>query len=366
MTCSTERAHSTVVEVSNLLDASTAVFGLNPLSDSRWDEFIATHPVASVFHSSPWLRALKLAYGYDPMVFTTSLPSMPLTNALLFCRVTSWLTGRRLISLPFSDHCEPLVSGPLEFDHLLLHLKRYADFGKWKYVEIRPTTCQLTRSGFYPSIKHILHLLDLRASLDELFFNFHKDCVQRKIRRAEREQLRYEEGRSEELLRAFYQLQIMTRRRKHLPPQPLSWFRALAATFGERLKIRISWKEDGPIAAMITIAHKSTMMYKYGCSDARFHKLGGTALLFWKAIQEAKNRGLEQFDMGRSENGNVGLISFKEHWGAVGREISHWTYPARIRLEPTHWQTALLRRVIPFASDVVLKTAGELLYRHIG
>jgi hypothetical protein len=28
---------------------------------------------------------------------------------LVFCRVRSWLTGRRSISLPFSDHCEPLV-----------------------------------------------------------------------------------------------------------------------------------------------------------------------------------------------------------------------------------------------------------------
>ena len=40
-----------------------------------------------------------------------SPPDEPLENGFLFCRVESWLTGRRLVSLPFSDHCEPLCKG---------------------------------------------------------------------------------------------------------------------------------------------------------------------------------------------------------------------------------------------------------------
>ncbi len=42
-------------------------------------------------------------------VLTTCAPDAPLTDGVVFCEVDSWLTGRRLVSLPFSDHCEPLL-----------------------------------------------------------------------------------------------------------------------------------------------------------------------------------------------------------------------------------------------------------------
>ena len=40
-------------------------------------------------------------------------------------------------------------------------------------------------------VTYYLHSLDLRLT-EQLFRNFHKDCVQRKIHRAEREKLKYE------------------------------------------------------------------------------------------------------------------------------------------------------------------------------
>src|SRR5271157_227408 len=40
-------------------------------------------------------------------------------------------------------------------------------------------------------------------------------------------------------------------------------------------------------------------------------------LLFWKAIQEGKERGAREFDLGRSEIDNPGLVAFKNHLGDV-------------------------------------------------
>ena len=53
-------------------------------------------------------------------------------------------------------------------------------------------------------VTYHFHCLDLRPSAERLFQNFHKDCVQRKIRRAERENVKYEDGASEDLLQKFY------------------------------------------------------------------------------------------------------------------------------------------------------------------
>jgi hypothetical protein len=347
--------------------SATNVYEIDPLSDSRWEVLVSAHPQASVFHSTSWLRALQTAYSYQPVVITTCSPGTALTNGLVFCRVKSWLTGRRLVSLPFSDHCEPLASAPAEMDDLLVDMRQHVDVGKWKYLEIRPTYYQPgARTGLRKSLTYRIHRLDLARSKPELFNNFHKSCVQSKIRRAEREKLHYEEGTSEDLLKKFYDLLVATRRRQRLPPQPLSWFRALIKAFGYNLKIRVASKNDLPIASILTLSHKQSMVYKYGCSDVRFHRLGGMALLFWNTIQEAKDRGIEELEMGRSDNDNLGLITFKEHWGAVGKPLSYWVYPHRLGMTPIRWEKAILRRLVPASPDLALRTVGKLLYRHIG
>ena len=191
MTVSPKRALSVTSE-----RRATSVYEFNPICDPRWEAFVESHPQASVFHSTNWLKALQTTYGYEPLVVTTSSPDARLTNGLLFCRVNSWLTGRRFVSLPFSDHCEPLVNNSVELCDLLLHMKQYLETGKWKYIEMRPIACQPgSETGFGRSITYSFHRLNLRKSTEELFRSFHKDCVQRKVRRAEREKLHYEEGK---------------------------------------------------------------------------------------------------------------------------------------------------------------------------
>jgi len=178
--------------------------------------------------------------------------------------------------------------------------------------------------------------------------------------------LQYEEGTSEILFQKFYRLLVITRRRLFLPPQPQYWFRALIASFGKDLKIRVVSKDDLPVASILTISHKMSMVYKYGCSDARFNSLGGMALLLWNTIQEAKDKGLSELEMGRSDGSNPGLISFKEHWGAVGTPLNYWRYSNRTGGAGPMWQKSLLRRLTPATPNAVLQTVGRVLYRHVG
>jgi hypothetical protein len=348
-------------------DAATTVYEIDPLCDPRWATLVESHGRASVFHSVNWLKALRAMYDYEPVAITTCAPGVPLTNGLVFCRINSWLTGRRFVSLPFSDHCNPLTDSSDELDEMLWHMQQYVDNGACKYVEIRPSFYeQSSRSRLDNGLTYYFHSLDLCKSTEELFHNFHKDCVQRKIKRAERENVKYEEGRSELLLQKFYNLLVMTRRRQYLPPQPLSWFRGLIAAFGDNLKIRLASQNDLPVASILTLSHKKTMVYKYGCSDARFNRLGGTPLLFWKTIQEAADNGFKELDMGRSDTDNLGLIAFKEHWGATGVPLRYWIYPHELVTSPSSWQKRLARQLVPVTPDSGLKAVGKLFYKHIG
>lgn len=342
---------------------------IDPLRDLRWREFVDLHPQSSVFHSCEWLSALRTAYGYEPMALCRSAGAQgKLTAGLLYCRVRSWLTGNRIVSLPFSDHCEPLVDSPSELDSLLLRLKQTAERERLKYVEIRPCsgTPPSEASDFRKTCSYLNHSVNLDKPLDVLFHSFHKDCVQRKIRRAEREGLEYEAGHSEHLLRRFYALLIMTRRRQCLPPQPYRWFRALASAFREKLQVRLASFNGRPIASILTLKHASTLTYKYGCGDHRFNSLGGTPYLFWRAIEEAHAEGLVRFDLGRSDLNGAGLIHFKERWGADRSQLDYWRSREASRSRSIDWgNNRVSRRLVAMSPDWSLVAVGTLLYRHI-
>jgi len=323
------------------------------------------HPRGALFHSAEWLEALRRTYGFRTAVFTTSGPLEPLTNGLVFCRVRSWLTGRRLVSVPFSDHCAPLA-GEEELRCLLSRLRQEADRGSDKRLEIRSGDGNWgVGAGLTVSSRFCLHRLDLHPTLDELFNAFHGDCIRRKIQRAEREHLGYDEGTSEELLLRFYRLVVRTRRRQGIPPQPLSWFRNLIACIGDKAKLRVVSHKGEAVAGILTICHKSTMTYKYACSEPEFHKMGPMQLLIWKAIQEARLSGLIEFEMGRTDWHNKGLLTFKDRWGCARAPLvylgNHIPTPSNLA---GFVAGRVARRVFASLPDWILPDVGSLLYRH--
>jgi CelD/BcsL family acetyltransferase involved in cellulose biosynthesis len=346
---------------------------IEPLNDSRWEGFLQRHPRASLFHSSAWLKALYQTYGYQPIAYTTSPENGDLDNAIAFCRVESWLTGRRLVSLPFSDHCEPLVDTEQDLIALIAAVEHESHKKHWRYVEIRP----LEQLGIVTSLRrdalrYSFHQIAPTRDLDTLFRNCHKSSTQRKIRRAEREGLIYREGSTEEFLDHFYQLLKLTRKRHRLPPQPRKWFANLMAGFGEDLKIRVAFKQDQAIASMLTIRYKETMVYKYGCCDPRFNNLGCMHLLYWKTIQDAKDLGLRSFDLGRTDADQQGLITFKNRWGATQSMLTYLRYCASedsthfFDIQTTQWKSRATKLVCSVIPPSLLAKVGQVMYRHIG
>ena len=340
---------------------------VDPVRDRRWADFLKRHPAASAFHTVAWTTALQKTYGYEPVVYTTSSPDEHLTNAVLLCAVRSSLTGRRMVSVPFADHCDPLVAS-LDSASALLDTVRRAIANAWNYVEFRPKSAEL-REKFSPvkatTVTYRFHELDLAPTIENIFKNFHKSTIQRSIRRAEREGLVYTEGRSETMLRESYRLTLLTRRRHGVPPQPIKWFRNLINSFGDDLKIRVVYAGAVAVGSILTLRHNQTLVYKYGCSDAAAHRLGVMPFLFWKTILDAKSEGLSLFDLGRTDSENHGLSAFKNRLGAAESALTYIRYSAsdpRPFRQPNRPVSQLLARL----PDALFSAAGRLLYRHLG
>ena len=146
-------------------------YQVDPTKDVRWAQLVDRHPRASVFHTVGWLQALRRTYGYEPVAFTTSSPTGDLENGLVFCRIKSWLTGRRLVSLPFSDHCDPLCESAEDVSFLMRYLQSTLEHQEWKYLEVRPVNGSFDETGhaigFRPTAQYFLLIVpDVNASGD--------------------------------------------------------------------------------------------------------------------------------------------------------------------------------------------------------
>jgi lipid II:glycine glycyltransferase (peptidoglycan interpeptide bridge formation enzyme) len=157
----------------------------------------------------------------------------------------------------------------------------------------------------------------------------------------------------------------MTRRRHLMLPQPLTWFRNLIECLGEHLTIHLASLDGHPLASILTLSFKNTVVYKYGCSDARHHRLGGMPFLFWRVIQRAANEGKQEFDLGRSDLDQPGLIRFKDRLGASRSDVTYYRYPAK-HTPPVRdmWKQQAARRIVAHLPDPALTLAGRLLYKH--
>jgi len=345
-----------------------AVFTIDPLSDSRWDDFVSSHSDASIFHHPGWLRSLAETYGFHPLVLTSTPDRQPLSNGIPFCEVHSCITGSRLVSLPFSDHCEPLLSGEENIADFTRWIGAERKRNKWKYVELRPRRWKPTSAlALNPTQSFVFHTLSLEPPLSQIFATFHKDSVQRRIRRAERDGLIYENGCSEDFLDSFYRLLIMTRARHGLPPQPRAWFCNLLNHLRPYAEIRVARKGSQAIAAIMSFKFRDTIVDKYACSDHNFHQLGAMPFLFWRLIEESKAEGIKKLDFGRTDHDALSLIRFKDHFGGVREQSNYFRIgaPSIETGSATAHMSAARHRLFSLLPARVSSLLGAFFYRHV-
>src|ERR1700749_563610 len=115
------------------VEPTASVQRVDPARQLGWDEVIANQPHGSFFHSAAWAKVLADAYGYTPTYFTVNEGGV-LRSVLPLMEVDSWLTGRRGVSLPFTDDCEPIYSDDQAFKSAFGEAKELGRARQWKYI----------------------------------------------------------------------------------------------------------------------------------------------------------------------------------------------------------------------------------------
>jgi CelD/BcsL family acetyltransferase involved in cellulose biosynthesis len=348
-------------------------------TDGRWQAFVEAAPDASIFHHPAWSGLLAECYGYRPFVAAVCDDAGQISVAIPVQEVTSPLTGRRWISLPFTDHCHPLYgaglhlteSGARENDRsaeLTRYLEELRRDAGMPSIELR--TRVSSAHGFVPDDGQVLHLLKLSSQSDEVFDKFHRSQVQRNISRAEREGVEVRRGKGREGLDAFYALHVDTRRRQGVPVQPKRYFELLQ----QRLLdtglgfVLLAYSDGRPIAGAVFLTYKETLTYKYGASLSDSWALRPNHALFWTAIKWGCENGYEVFDWGKTSVDNEGLRRFKAQWGAEETSLLYSVLRgerhAEHRVGVPERLSGLVEAFIQKSPPFVCRTLGEVFYKH--
>ena len=334
-------------------------------NDSRWMDFIISCPEANIFHHPAWMELMSDCYGYKPNILAILDEHDNVCAGLPFMDVTSLLTGRRRVSLPFSDYCNPLYRDESSRELLTLQLIRMFEVEHLKRLEVR--WCLPALEQIQQAADFVLHTIRLSPDPSMVSKNFKRTHLQN-INTAEERGVKAEFGDELSHVCAFYDLQLETRKRHGVPAQPwkyfeLLWHHIINKGLGFVL---LAKKDDEVIAGMVYLGWGNALIAKYAASREDHFNLRPNNLLFWEGICWGCRNGFVVFDMGRTEIENTGLRNFKSRWGAVEEPLIY----SIISRSPIHHSNGKLEHVmhsvIQHSPPWVCRLSGELFYRHFG
>ena len=346
--------------------ASLKVKCIDPTEDPAWHSLLA-HPEAGIFHSPPWFRALADAYGFVIRAYVVTDTSDAVLGGIPFCEIDD-LIAHRIIALPFTDVCDPLVSSSDVWKVLLNKLQSHEVSLELRFLKDSLTTDE---ESFKVTRSKRWHHLSIEES-QELLWSRMTSSNQRAIRVAQRAGIEVRPLVGAEGWEGFLRLHVALRKQKfRLLAQPSSFFEALAQRFSEV----DGWHPLGAfldgqlIAATIYLRWGDTLYYKFNASEMNALQFRPNNLLIWAGMLLGQSLGCRILDLGPSDDDQPGLIRFKRNFGVEERHLRF------LRWTPTDFQsndnnplpqllsdlTSLLTS--PNVPDEIAMQAGALLYR---
>ncbi len=344
-------------------DIKTSVIDLSSTEFWSW---ASTHPDYSIFHTREWGLTLQKSYGYKPEYLLIERKGGG-TAFLPIMEIASFLTGKRHISLPYSDYCPPIVNGEYPVGELAKDLLSIGANRGWNSLELRLGDGNVSFDGRHCA-EYFHHVLDLSVGEEQIFRDM-RDSTRRNIKKSQREGLEVSVSTSMADLRDYYHLNCLTRRRHGLPPQPFQFFLCLHEQLLERGQgiIVLARYRRTITAGAIFLQTGTKAYYKFGASEKLFQHLRPNNMVLWEGIRWYVRNGCRSLCFGRNEENNEGLRRYKLGWGAGESSINYYKYDFRKNLfvDRVNLASGIHTKVFRHAPLFLLRMIGSKIYRHM-
>jgi CelD/BcsL family acetyltransferase involved in cellulose biosynthesis len=345
---------------------SMTIVQVNPIQDPRWQHLVERRE-SSLFHAPAWIDSVAATYGFQPCASLLLDAQGQPTAGIAYCTIAD-IRGKRMISFPFSDFSDPLVSSEEEWYCLANQI--FQD-GVPFSIRCLHTQIPLADERLSQVNRAKWHGFSLEPAAGDLWNNLHSSA-RRAIQKAERDGVEIRRAESTAELRVFYDLHLGVRKHKYrLLAQPYSFFEYLWHAFIEQDKgaLFLAHHQDQVIGGTFFLGWKERFYYKFNASAPDMLSLRPNDLLLWKGIEYAKAEGYTYFDFGLSDWDQEGLVRYKRKFASDEREIAFLRYQQNHA--PSH-EVAEIQRLLPQLTelltrddvpDEITEQAGAMLYR---
>jgi CelD/BcsL family acetyltransferase involved in cellulose biosynthesis len=304
---------------------------INPLSDTRYRQFVNAHPDATIVHEPAWAAVLSEAFPACRLHYLLWMQDGDIAAACPGCRLGR--SGRRWVALPFASACDPLMAAEVAAESLwqplVAHFQETGiDEFEWHATEVGHRPPDPTVAGVVDD--YINQVIPLDGGREAIWKKFHKTSVQQRIRRADHMGYDTRIACGPADVDDFFRLHILNRRRLGLPPLPKALFAAMWKHLQPSgfMTLKLLIRNGDAVASLILLHHRRSWIAEYTATDPKALTDNPNHHLYWHSMVDAIEDGAAVFDFGRTARDNLGLEEFKARWGALAIPLRYFQAPA--------------------------------------
>lgn len=276
------------------------------------DAYLASHPDTTPFHRREWISAVAHGCGQK---WHFLVAGNPITGLVPLNELHSALFGRALVSSGFGVGGGILANDPET-------AKALGD-AAWKLAARLSCPTVELRGGVLPldwpqDATTYCNFSRNLAPDDEAELNTIPRKQRAEVRKALANDLTIDLGDRA----AHYAVYATSVRNLGTPVFPQKLFDTILDSFGPDADILTVRKDGIPLASVLSLYHRGTVMPYWGGGTAAARPARANDMMYFALMRHARERGCTRFDFGRSKTG-TGAAAFKRNWGFEGVPLTY-------------------------------------------
>ncbi|WP_033924157.1 FemAB family XrtA/PEP-CTERM system-associated protein [Sphingomonas sp. 35-24ZXX] len=292
---------------------------------ARLEGWLAAHPRTTAFHRPIWGEAVASATGHDYLALLAEDGRGAITGFLPLHAVHSPLFGGAMVSAGFA-----VDGGILATDDASGAALAEA---AWQWTERYSAPTLELRGGWLPDDPRWTIKSDAHAGFAADLVEDGPDADRKQLEWVPRKQrAEVRKGLANDLVvrtgsgaldrQQQYAVYAESVRNLGTPVFPRALFEAVMEAFGDDADILTVLHNDVPVASVLNLYHRGTVMPYWGGGVWDARALRANDVMYYALMNHARQRGCTRFDFGRSKVG-TGAFAFKKNWGFEPAPLSY-------------------------------------------
>ena len=286
---------------------------------TRWNDYVASNPAATIHHRYEWKRLFEDSYGHNCYYFCACDRHDVVVGILPLIHMQSRLFGNFLVSMPFFQSGGAVADSPEIEQALMAEAIRYATDRGVEHIEFRD---DISRSEL-PAQSHKVNMVLALPEDEKALWNSFTPKLRAQIKKPQREEteLRFA---GIELLDDFYQVYSRNMRDLGSPAHSKQFIAHILRHFPDNSWLVVIRHHGKAVSAGLLLGHADMLEIPLASTVRSANRYSMNMLLYWEILKFAVEHGYRQFNFGRSSKG-AGTYRFKQQWGARPQTL-HWHY----------------------------------------